>query len=352
MGRARVRPPRGWSRSSSGEGRFAVGPRRAIRRQELSGLHGLRGAARQRGASSGSTSFRRVKPPSFDYGSPSTLEEALTLMGELGDEARPLAGGQSLVPLLALRLARPSYLVDLAGIPELTYIRVGDGQIVLGSMLRERAPPSEMAGSRSTRPLLADALPLIGHAAIRSRGTVGGSLAHADPAAELPAAALVLDATLVAESNKRGRRMIPAADFFTGFLTTCLEPDEILTGVRIPSAPAGTGTAFEEVARRHGDFAMVGVAGSVRLAGDGSIGDARLALTGVSDVPVRAAESEAALVGFAPEEAAIMEAAALVAEGLAPPSDIHASAAYRKHVAGVLVRRVLRTAIDRARAAT
>jgi carbon-monoxide dehydrogenase medium subunit len=291
-----------------------------------------------------------VKPPSFDYGAPSTLEEALTLMGELGDEARPLAGGQSLVPLLALRLARPSYLVDLAGIPELTSIRVGDGQIVLGSMLRERAAERDGRIAQHA-PLLADALPLIGHAAIRSRGTVGGSLAHADPAAELPAAALVLDATLVAESNKRGQRMIPAADFFTGFLTTCLEPDEILTGVRIPSAPAGTGTAFEEVARRHGDFAMVGVAGSVRLAGDGSIGDVRLALTGVSDVPVRALKCEAALVGSAPAEAVIMEAAALVADGLAPPSDLHASAAYRKRVAGVLVRRVLRTAIDRARAA-
>ncbi|MGH9099920.1 MAG: FAD binding domain-containing protein, partial [Acidimicrobiales bacterium] len=192
-----------------------------------------------------------MKPPPFGYCAPDTLEEALALLGEIGDEARALAGGQSLIPLLSLRMARPAHLIDLAGIAELGNVDVdGDGELAIGAMVRERQ--AEADGNVLERaPLLAEALPLIGHPAIRSRGTIGGSLSHADPAAELPAVALVLDAELVAMSRARGARCIRATDFFTGYFTTALEPDELLTSVRIPPGSPGAGWAVEEVARRH-----------------------------------------------------------------------------------------------------
>jgi carbon-monoxide dehydrogenase medium subunit len=290
-----------------------------------------------------------VKPPPFDYSAPDTLDEALALLHEHGDEARPLAGGQSLVPLLALRLAHPSRLIDLAGILELTRVRADGSGLAIGGMVRERfAERAEMVSVRA--PLLAEALPLIGHPAIRSRGTVGGSLAHADPAAELPAVALALDAELVARSRARGERVIPAAAFFQGYFTTALEPDEILTEMRLRGVAAGTGYSFTEVARRHGDFAMVGVAAQLRLA-DGKIADARLALSGVSDVPVRAPAAEAALAGADVSEAAFGEAAELAAADLSPPADLHGSPAYRRHLARVLVKRALRSAAHRAEVA-
>ena len=282
-----------------------------------------------------------LKPPPFEYQAPDSIAEALELLAEHGDEARPLAGGQSLVPLMALRLARPSLLVDLAGVAELAHISPHRGGVTLGAMVRERtAERSDLV--RDDAPLLAAALPLIGHPAIRSRGTIGGSLAHADPAAELPAVALACGAELVAHSL-RGERVITAADFFTGYFSTALEPDEVLVAVRVPAPPAGTGVAFEEVARRHGDFAMVGVAAMVTVE-EGAVAAARLALTGVSDVPVRAVDGEAVLMGAAPGPEAFAEAARAAAAGLAPPSDLHASSAYRRHVAEVLVRRALAAA--------
>lgn len=286
-----------------------------------------------------------MKPPPFEYRAPTTLEEALALLEELGDEARPLAGGQSLIPLMSFRLARPSHLIDLAGISELGQVRTDGDRVVIGAMVRERAAERNEQVLRAV-PLMSHALPLIGHPAIRSRGTICGSLAHADPAAELPAVALTAGAELVAESRARGRRTIDAADFFTGFFSTALEPDEILVEVRIPAAPAHTGSAFEEVARRHGDFAMVGAAATVRL-DNGKIGEARIALTGVSDVPVRAADAEAALSGSAPTEEAFADAAEQEAKSLAPASDLHGSSAYRRHVAAVVMKRALRAAATR-----
>jgi CO/xanthine dehydrogenase FAD-binding subunit len=290
-----------------------------------------------------------VKPPPFDFSAPETLEEALTLLAELGDDARPLAGGQSLIPLLSLRLARPSHLIDISRISTLQRVQSDDGHVVIGAMVRERAAEADERVQRQA-PLMAAALPLIGHSAIRSRGTIGGSLAHADPAAELPAVALALDAEIVAESSARGRRAIAASEFFKGFFTTALEPDEILISVRIPAPPAGSGSAFEEVARRHGDFAMVGVAGTVRLDG-GTIAEARVVLTGVSDTPLRAAEAETLLAGAEPADDVFAEAAAQAAKSLAPPSDVHATSAYRRHVAEVLIRRCMKKASERAREA-
>jgi aerobic carbon-monoxide dehydrogenase medium subunit len=292
-----------------------------------------------------------VKPPPFDYTAPDTLEEALTLLGEIGDDARPLAGGQSLIPLLSLRLARPSHLIDLARVASMKAVAATDDDLAIGAMVRER----QVEGDERVRrlaPLLADALPLIGHPAIRSRGTIGGSLSHADPAAELPAVALVLEAELVAESRPRGRRAIPAADFFTGFFTTALEPDELLTSVRIPATAPGTGWAIEEVARRHGDFAVVGAAAMVRLDGDtGRVGEARLALAGVSDTPVRLREVEQMLAGTESTDEAFADAAAQAAAHLSPPADVHGSPAYRRHIAGVLARRTLTLAAQRAKEA-
>ena len=291
-----------------------------------------------------------MKPPPFDYAAPATVEEATDLLKEHGEDARPLAGGQSLIPLMSLRLARPSVLVDLAGVDSLTAIAAHDGGVSIGAMVRERAAErSDLVSQRA--PLLTAALPLIGHPAIRSRGTIGGSLAHADPSAELPAVAVALDAELVARSSDRGERVIPAADFFTGYFTTALEPDEVLTEVRLPAPGPRTGAAFEEAARRHGDFATVGVAAVVQLAdGGGSVAGARIVLTGVSDTPVRAAAAEAALSGAAPGEQAWGEAAALATADLSPPADLHGTSAYRRHVAGVLIRRALAAAADRARA--
>lgn len=290
-----------------------------------------------------------VKPPPFEYSAPTGLEEALALLRELGDDARPLAGGQSLIPLLSLRLAQPSHLIDLAGVTELASIGAENGHLVLGAMVRERSAERHEEVHRQA-PLLAQTLPLIGHPAIRSRGTVGGSLAHADPAAELPAVAVALDAELVAQSQDQGRRTIKAADFFTGFFTTALTPDEILTAIRIPAPAPGTGSAIAEVARRHGDFAVVGAVAVVRLEA-GRIADARLVLTGVSDTPVRAAAAESMLLGAEPTDEALAEAAGEASKDLSPPADLHGTSAYRRHLAGVLARRTLAVAVQRAQEA-
>ncbi len=289
---------------------------------------------------------RPTKPPPFDYRSPDSLEEALALLAEHGDEARPLAGGQSLVPLLALRLARPEVLVDIARVRGLDGISRTDGHVEIGATVREAV--AERSGDvKDSVPLLAAALPLIGHPAIRSRGTVGGSLAHGDPAAELPAVALATGAEMVATSAA-GTRTIPAAEFFVSYFTTALEADELLTSVRFPVALPGSGSAFEEAARRHGDFAMVGVAAMVTLS-DGVLGEVALTMTGVADTPVRVTAAEAALRG-APvgpagvDPAALGEAAAAASGAIDPPSDLHGTSAYRRHVAGVLVRRAVTTA--------
>jgi carbon-monoxide dehydrogenase medium subunit len=287
-----------------------------------------------------------MKLPDFEYQAPATVAEATVLLARHQDEASLLAGGQSLIPLLAMRLAHPAVLVDINGLDELSGVSVTGSRVTVGALTREYVAEESKTVAEAV-PLLAAALPLIGHEAIRSRGTLGGSLAHADPAAELPAVARALDAEFVVRSES-GERVIPAAEWFEGYLTTSRQPDEILVEVRFPVAERGTGVAFQEVARRHGDFAIVGLAASLTLT-DGTITDARLAFSGVADVPVRAAEAESLLIGQQPSAELFAEAARGSAAVLDPPGDLHGSSDYRKKVAATLVRRGLQAAADNAR---
>jgi len=286
-----------------------------------------------------------VKLPEVDYEAPTTVAEAVDLLAEHGDEASVLAGGQSLIPLLALRLARPAVLIDINGVDELAGVLATDGRVAIGAMTREYVAEESQTVADAV-PLLAAALPLIGHEAIRSRGTIGGSLAHADPAAELPAVARALNAEFVVRGPS-GERVIPAAQWFEGYLTTSRRPDELLVEVRFPTARGGTGVSFTEVARRHGDFAIVGLAASLVLSG-GVISDARLAFAGVAEVPVRATAAEELLAGERPSAELFDEAARRATEDLDPPADLHGSSDYRKTVAAAVVRRGLRAATDNA----
>jgi len=286
-----------------------------------------------------------VKLPSVEYEAPPTVAAAVDLLAEHQDDASVLAGGQSLIPLLALRLARPALLIDINGLRELSGVSASDGWVAVGAMTREYvAEDSKTIAERV--PLVAAALPLIGHEAIRSRGTIGGSLAHADPAAELPAVARALDAEFVVRGPS-GERVIPAAEWFEGYLTTSRRADELLVEVRFPAAAPGTGVACQEVARRHGDFAIVGLAASLTLS-DGAISDARLAFAGISDVPVRASGAEDLLRGEIPSAELFDEAARRATEGIDPPADLHGSSEYRKKVAAALVRRGLQAAAENA----
>ena len=287
-----------------------------------------------------------MKLPYVDYEAPETVAEAVDLLAEHQDEASVLAGGQSLIPLLALRLARPALLIDINGLGELSGVSAADGWIAIGAMTREYVAEESQLVADAV-PLLAAALPLIGHEAIRSRGTIGGSLAHADPAAELPAVALALGAEFVVR-GRSGERVIPAAEWFEGYLATSRRPDEILVEVRFPAAGPDTGAAFQEVARRHGDFAIVGLAASLSFT-DGAISDTRLAFSGVADVPVRAADAGEFLAGEQPSPEVFDEAARRATAGLDPPADLHGSAEYRKKIAATLVRRGLQAAADSAR---
>jgi aerobic carbon-monoxide dehydrogenase medium subunit len=287
-----------------------------------------------------------MKLPPVEYEAPTTVADAIDLLGEHEEEASVLAGGQSLIPLLALRLARPAVLIDINGIDELSGISATDGSVAIGAMTREYAA-EESETIAGAVPLLAAALPFIGHEAIRNRGTIGGSLAHADPAAELPAVARALDAEFVVRGPS-GERVIPAAQWFEGYLTTSRRPDELLLQVRFPAAAKGTGVSFQEVARRHGDFAIVGLAVSLVLSG-GVISDARLAFAGLSYVPARAGAAEDLLTGERPSAELFDEAARRATGDIDPPADLHGSPDYRKTVAAALVRRGLRAAADNAR---
>src|SRR5256714_4344711 len=236
-----------------------------------------------------------MKPPRFDYVSPRSIDEALGVLARHGDEAKVLAGGQSLVPLLSFRLVRPAYLVDLNDVGGLAGIRVDDGHLAIGAMTRQRAVETSPL-VRQRCPLLAEAMPQIGHVQIRNRGTIGGSLAHADPASELPAVIAALDGELVLQSV-RGQRVLTPEQFFMTYLTTAAAPDELLVEVRVPVTPPRTGSAFLEVSRRHGDFALVGVAATVTLDEAGVCTAAAIALTGVGPVPLLARDAARALVG-------------------------------------------------------
>ena len=286
-----------------------------------------------------------MKPPAFAYCAPDTEEEVLSLLHEYGADAKLLAGGQSLMPLLNLRLARPAVLVDLNRVPTLQYITVADGHVRVGAMTRQRTcERSALIADRI--PLLTDALRWAGHPQIRTRGTVGGSLAHADPAAELPAAAAVLGASF-AIVGPQGTRVLPPEEFFVTYLTTAVGPEELLREVQFPAMSAEMGGAFLEVSRRQGDFALAGVA-AVVIVRSGQIAQARIALTGVGATPIRAVEAEDFLASRRPDDRTLDELRALVSAHLSPPSDIHATAEYRRHAAGVLVARAVRSAAQRA----
>lgn len=291
-----------------------------------------------------------MKPAPFEYHAPDTLEEALALLGEHGFGAKLLAGGQSLIPAMNFRLSQPAVLIDLNGVDELVYVREdGAAGLRIGAMTRQRTlEHSDLVAARA--PLLAETMPWIAHPQIRNRGTVGGSIAHADPAAELPAVMLAREACFELR-GPAGSRTVPASEFFTGLFGTAMQPDELLVEARLDPLPDRTGTAFEEIARRHGDYALAGVAAVLTVDEAGRCTRARIALFSVSDGPTVATGAADLLPGRELDEAAIREAADVTARDLDPPGDIHASATYRRHLAGHLTARALRTAAARAAAA-
>ncbi|MGH8060300.1 MAG: FAD binding domain-containing protein [Candidatus Entotheonellia bacterium] len=292
-----------------------------------------------------------MKPAPFEYAAPTDLAEALALLDRYGDEAKVLAGGQSLMPLMNLRLARPRALVDINRLSTLASITPdAHGGLLIGGLVRQRTVERSSqvhAGS----PLFAAAMPLIGHFQIRNRGTIGGSMVHADPAAELPALAIALGAEFVLRSA-RHERIVPADAFFVSYLTTAIQPTELLTEIRLPAWTPGTGWAIEEVCRRTGDFALVGAVVLVRLDGRETCQEARLTLFGVGGTPVRIRKAEDRLRGRALDDRALGEVARIVSEELEPDADLHASAEYRKEVGGVLTRRALQAALLRAKGGT
>ena len=269
-----------------------------------------------------------MKPPRFEYLAPQTQDEALAVLAREGDRAKVLAGGQSLIPLLNFRLAQPDVLVDINRLTNLAYVREWDGGIAIGALTRQAAVERSDT-VRSRFPIIAEACHLIGHLPIRHRGTIGGNLAHADPASELPALLLALEAELTLASQ-RGERTLPADQFFTGPLTTALQPGELLTEVRARGLPPRTGGAFVEIARRYGDYALAGAAALVTLNEAGRCERVRLALCGVGPTPLRPRAAEQALIGELPTGAPLDEAAERAAAATDPPSDVHASAAFRR----------------------
>ena len=285
-----------------------------------------------------------MKPPAFRYERPAALAEALALLAEHGDDARPIAGGQSLVPMLNLRLAAPSVVVDLNGLPGLDQLETADGTLSVGALTRQRT--LELSPEAAAIGALADSLPIVGHVATRNRGTVGGSIAHADPAAELPLALLALDGSVLVQGAS-GRREISAGDLFAGFLTTTLQPGELVTEVRFPLPAAGEGSALLEVAQRHGDFPLASVAVSVRLDADGRIADARIAVGAVADRPILLSGAAGTLVAGASAEMTGQVATVEVD----PTGSLHAPADYQRHLVGVLVARAVSSAVARAQAA-
>ena len=285
-----------------------------------------------------------MKPAPFEYVAPESVEEALAALQQNNPDGKILAGGQSLLPLLNLRLTKPKLLVDLNGISGLDGIREMPEGLAIGAMTRQSKLEHSLL-VRQRCPLLAEAIRYIGHVAIRHRGTIGGSLAHADPAAELPALALALDAKF-AIAGRGTDRVISAEEFFLDFLTTALAPDEILRQIVFPIIRPSSGYALEEIARRHGDFAIAGVVVIVDLDDAGKIAEARVALFGLAPTPVRARQAERALIGRELDERAMLDAAVLLEEVLEPPGDIRASSAYRKHAAAVLLSRALKRAVQ------
>ena len=279
-----------------------------------------------------------MKPVQFAYHRPASLDEALALPERYGADGRVLAGGQSLVPALNMRLAAPAALIDINRLPGLNGISLEPAGLVIGALARHEAVEASPLVARHA-PLIAQAMPHVGHRAIRTRGTVGGSVALADPAAELPACLIALDA-IVRVAGRGGRRDIPAQRFFRGIYTTDLAPGEIVTAVVVPPIGPGWRSRFDELARRHGDYALVGLAAHCRVDG-GAIMEARLAFCGVGPTPVRALRAEAALSGRRPDPDVVAEASRALDADLEPPGDVHGSPALRRHLARVLLARAV-----------
>jgi carbon-monoxide dehydrogenase medium subunit len=288
-----------------------------------------------------------MKPATFRYHAPATLPDALALLSEYGDDAKVLAGGQSLVPILAMRLSRFDHLVDVNRVDGLAGITRENGHLVVRAGTRQRALERDESVAAHV-PLLARAAPLIAHFQIRNRGTVGGSLAHADPASELPAVALALGAEFDIASE-RGTRRADAATFFESLWTTTLEPDELLVGARFPVWSGRSGFGIREVARRHGDFAIAGAVCALAADDDGRLARAAIALFGVASTPRRAADAEAALTGAIATDVDAMEVAAAAVRGLDPTDDVHASGAARLAIAQHVVSLALSDALAEVR---
>jgi len=290
-----------------------------------------------------------VKPAPFEYHAPDTVSDAVVLLRDFGDEAKVLAGGQSLVPIMALRLAQFDHVVDLNRVPELQGIERQNGTLRVGAMTRQAVIERDATVADAV-PLMARATPFIGHFQIRNRGTLGGSLAHADPAAEYPAVALALDAEFEV-ANASGSRTVAASEFLVSTFMTALEADDVLTAVRLPVWNGRCGFAVEEVARRFGDFALTGAACAVELDGDDRVVRAGIGMFAMGSTPLRARQAEAALAGSSVADVDLEEIGRMAADETEPPDDIHASAAYRRSVGAVVVARGLGSAIAEARRA-
>jgi len=288
-----------------------------------------------------------MKPAAFKYLVPRTVDEAVSMLSRHGYDAKVLAGGQSLIPAMNFRLAQPAVLVDINHLAELSFIRAKRSEMRIGAMTRQRAVERDRNVAEMA-PLVHETMPYIAHVQIRNRGTFGGSIAHADPAAELPAVMLARQARFKAVSE-RGERWIPADDFYLGMLTTALEPNELLAEIALEKLPSRSGWAFEEVARRHGDYALIGVAAVVRLGFRGRCKEARVVFLSAGDAPIVADQATKVLVGESPTPDAIAEAAEVAAtRDIDPPTDIHASASFRRQLARTLAKRALQRAFDKA----
>lgn len=288
-----------------------------------------------------------MKPAPFRYFAPSRLEEALDLLAQHGMDAKVLAGGQSLIPTMNFRLARPEVLIDLNGLSDLFYIRPEKKRIRIGAMTR-KSQVEKSEEIRELAPLVHEAMPYIGHPQIRNRGTMGGSIAHADPASELPAAMVALEARFQVKNRKK-ERWIAASDFFLGSFTTAMEPAEILTEIEIPKMPAHTGCAFEETSRRQGDYALVGVAVALTLDGKQRCEKAHVVFFSVGEKPLDSPAARRLLQGQAASPELVEQVAATAAAELEPASDIHASSEYRRQLAKTLSARAVQRAFERAR---
>ncbi len=287
-----------------------------------------------------------MKPPKFAYLRADTLQEAVNALAQSEGEGKIIAGGQSLVPMLNFRLLSPTVLIDINRIPELNHLtELPDGSLKIGALTRHHTLETSQAVKRLF-PLLHAAMAHVAHLAIRNRGTIGGSITHADPAAELPLMMMMLDAQITMASN-RGKRVVDAEAFFVAALTTAVEEDEIVTEVHLPALPSGAGWAFEEIARRAGDFALAAVA-VVLAVGEGRVTEARLGVMGVGDTPMRMYDAETILFGQACDAQTLNDVVAAVQAAIEPGTDLHASAGYRRHLVGVLVRRAVLTAWQRA----